>query len=110
MSGPAGRDPACSVPRTPDLSQVEVVRLRPSPPPAGQPEAEALAQAEARRRLGEDAMLLAWHDRARGLEAPEGVSECHSASAVPGWLDYGLHRGARLLVDVDDGRFRFLFL
>ena len=99
---------ACA-PGIPDLPGVEVVRLRPDPPPAGQPEAEALAYTEARRRLGEDAMLLAWHDRETGREAPEGVSECHAGSAVPGWLDYGLHRGARLLVDVDGGRFMFLF-
>lgn len=109
MSGEGPAGPACPAPRAPDLSGVEVVRLRPRPAPRDQAEAQALAEAEARRRLGGEAMLLSWYDRDRDLEAPAGVSECHEAGAVPGWLDYGLHRGARLLVDVDDGRFQFLF-
>ena len=99
---------ACPVPAPPDLSGVTVVALR---PPAGVKDylqAMELADAEAAARLHEY-MLLSWYDRDRGFEAPQHVSECHETSAVPGYVDYGIHHGATLKVDVEDGRFVFFY-
>jgi hypothetical protein len=72
--------------------------------------AEAMAGARrlAAERLG-DPMLLAWYDRDRDFESPQHASECGSPGAEPGYRVYALHRGARLEVDVEDGRFVFLF-
>jgi len=69
-----------------------------------------LATAIARQQLGEDTMLLSWHDRERDLESPAGVSECHQGCATKGSWDYALNRGARLAVEFDSGRFFFCFL
>jgi hypothetical protein len=99
---------ACPLPSPPDLTGVTVVALR---PPAGVKdylEAMGLANVEAAARLREY-MLLSWYDRDRGFEAPQHVSECHEASAVPGYVDYGVHHGATLKVDVEDGRFVFFY-
>ena len=68
-----------------------------------------LANAEAAARLGES-MLLSWYDRDRDFEAPQHVSECHADSAVPGYVDYALHRDATLKVDIEEGRFVFFYL
>jgi len=95
--------------RPPPPASPEEVRLRPSPPPADYVEAMRLADGVARQRLGE-AMLLSWYDRDRDYESPPHTSECHLDSAVPGYVDYALSRGARLRVDVDDGRFVFYYL
>jgi len=100
--------PACPVPRAADLSGVTVVALHPSPAESDHPAAMRLANNEAKQRLG-DAMLLSWYDRDRDFEAPQHVSECHQDSAVPGYVDYALSRGASLKVDIDDGRFVFFY-
>ena len=68
-----------------------------------------LADAEAAVRLGEY-MLLSWYDRDRDFESPQHASECHLDSAVPGYVDYGLNHGAKLMVDTEDGRFVFFYL
>ncbi len=104
------RPPACPLPLRQPETELEVVRLHPDPPPADYREAMRLAEDEARRRWGTDWMLLSWYDRDRDFEAPQHVSECHGDSAVPGYVDYALHRGARLEVDIDGGRFVFFFL
>ena len=101
--------PACAVPEIPDLSAVGVVRLHPRPPAADYRAAMAMANAEAQERLG-DAMLLSWYDRDRDFESPQHASECHLDSAVPGYVDYGLNHGAKLMVDVEEGRFVFFYL
>lgn len=69
-----------------------------------------LATAIARQQLGDDTMLVSWHDRERDLESPAGVSECHVGCATKGSWDYALNRGARLVVEFDSGRFFFCFL
>ena len=66
------------------------------------------AEAEAKARW-HDYMLLSWYDRDRDFEAPQHVSECHQGGAVPGYVDYGIHHGATLKVDVEDGRFVFFY-
>jgi hypothetical protein len=101
--------PACPLPQPPDLSGIAVETLNPQPPLADYLAALALAQATAQARLG-DCMLLSWYDRDRDFEAPQHVSECHQVGAVPGYVDYAVHRGATLMVDIEGGRFVFFFL
>lgn len=43
-------------------------------------------------------------------ELPQHASECHAASAAPGYVDDGLSHGATLVVDIEDGRFVFFYL
>ncbi len=71
-------------------------------------QAMQIAQNEAAARL-ETPMLLSWYDRDRDFEAPQHASECHQASATPGYVDYALSHGASLMVDIDDGRFVFFY-
>ena len=99
----------CPAPAAPDLSRLNVAELYPQPPCPDYRGAMELANAEARARLGEY-MLLSWYDRNRDFESPQHASECHQASAVPGYVDYGLHHGATLKVDVEGGRFVFFYL
>ena len=99
----------CALPRAPDLSQVTMVALNPVPPLADYRAALQLAQHEAAARLGE-AMLLSWYDLDRDFESPQHASECHQDSAVPGYVDYGIHHGATLMLDIEQGRFVFFYL
>lgn len=96
------------MPSPPDLSGITVVPLHPHAPLKDYIEAMQLAQAEAGARLN-DSMLLSWYDRDRDFEAPQHASECHQDSAVPGYVDYGIHHGATLMVDVENGRFVFFY-
>jgi hypothetical protein len=101
--------PQCSVPAAQDFSRVTIVELNPDPAVADHLDAMRLANAEASARLG-DHMLLSWYDRDRDFESPQHASECHQDSAVPGYVDYGLHHGATLKIDVEDGRFVFFYM
>lgn len=100
---------ACDVPAAADFSGVSVVKLAPEPPLPDYLAAMRLAESEARARLGE-CMLLSWYDRDRDFESPQHASECHQGGAVPGYVDYALHRGAKLMVDIEAGRFVFFYL
>jgi hypothetical protein len=75
---------------------------------AGFAEAMSAARRLAAERLA-DPMLLSWYDRDRDFESPQHASECGAPGAEPGYRVYALHRGARLEVSVEDGRFVFLF-
>jgi hypothetical protein len=97
------------LPQAPDLAGVTVIELRPARPLADYQAAMRLANGEAAGRIG-DCMLLSWYDRDRDFESPQHVSECHQASAVPGYMDYALSRGATLKVDIEGGRFVFFYL
>ncbi|MCU7844663.1 MAG: AF1514 family protein [Candidatus Thiodiazotropha sp. (ex Monitilora ramsayi)] len=99
----------CPIPQPADLSKVDQVMLDPQPALADYLMAMALANHEADQRLGEH-MLLSWYDRDRDFESPQHASECHQDSAVPGYVDYGIHHGARLMVDIHQGRFVFFYL
>jgi hypothetical protein len=92
-----------------ELNDIELILLDPEPPLADYREAMALAKREADLYLGEN-MLLSWYDRDRDFESPQHASECHQDSAVPGYVDYGIHRGAKLKIDIHGGRFVFLYL
>lgn len=98
--------PACPLPSPPDMTGVIVVEIAQSPPDYRA--AMQRAHDEAAARLSEP-MLLSWYDRDRDFEAPQHVSECHQAAAVPGYVDYALHRGATLKIDFDQGRFVFFY-
>ena len=91
-----------------DYSGVTEVCLSPQPPLADYRAAMRLAETEAASRG--DYMLLSWYDRDRDFESPQHSSECHLDSAVPGYVDYGLSHGAKLVVDIEDGRFVFFYL
>jgi len=86
-----------------------VIELQPESPLKDYQAAMQLANDEARRNLG-DAMLLSWYDRDRDFESPQHASECHQDSATPGYVDYGIHHGATLKIDIEQGRFVFLYL
>ncbi len=101
--------PVCAVPRPVDLSQLTIVEIQPERPMVDYQQAMQLANAEAEARLG-DAMLLSWYDRDRDFESPQHASECHQDSATPGYVDYGIHHGATLKVDIEQGRFVFFYL
>jgi hypothetical protein len=101
-----GAHPACPIPSPADMTGVTIVQLQQSP--ADYRAAMELANGEASARLA-DPMLLSWYDRDRNFEAPQHVSECHQDSAVPGYVDYALHRGASLKIDIDSGRFVFFY-
>ncbi|VAW91941.1 hypothetical protein MNBD_GAMMA23-204 [hydrothermal vent metagenome] len=92
-----------------DLSSVQVVELMPTPSPVDYLAAMVIANTEAQQQLG-DTMLLSWYDRDRDFESPQHSSECHQNSAIPGYVDYGISHGAKLMVDIDKGRFIFFYL
>ena len=101
--------PTCSIPQEADYSGVTQVPLSPQPSPDDYLQAMKIANAEAEQRLGEY-MLLSWYDRDRDFESPQHASECHVNSAVPGYVDYGLYHGAKLKIDIEEGRFVFFYL
>jgi len=104
-----GQPVAGSLPAAPDLPGLTQLSLNPEPPLADYRVAMATANSEATARLGEH-MLLSWYDRDRDFESPQHASECHQSCAVPGYVDYALHRGATLKIDVEDGRFVFFYV
>ncbi len=108
QGGTAAVGDQCAI-RVADYRGVTRVALHPDPSPGDYRQALALANAEAQARLG-DAMLLSCYDRDRDFEAPQHASECHEASAVPGYVDYGLNHGATLEIDLEAGRFVFFYL
>lgn len=100
---------ACPIPQSPDYSRVDLIELHPQPAVTDYLQAMKLANGIADEKL-KDYMLLSWYDRDRDFESPQHSSECHENSAVPGYVDYGLHHGARLKVDIENGRFVFFYL
>ena len=98
-------DQSCPI-NQPDRSQVEFVNLNPENGVRDFQEAMALAKSEAQKRFHEY-MLVSWYDRDRDFESPAGASECEHG--VPGYILYGLNHGAKLKVEVEEGRFVFFF-
>ncbi len=92
----------------PALAGIEVVSLRPKNGVSDYREAMALAKAEAGERFAEY-MLLSWYDRDRDFESPPHASECAAGCPKNGYLLYGVSHGARLKVDIEEGRFVFFF-
>ena len=99
----------CNIPQQPDYTGVTIVELSPDPALDDYLQAIEFANKEAERLIGEN-MLLAWYDRDRDFESPQHASECHVNSAIPGYIDYGLYHGAKLKIDIEQGRFVFFYL
>lgn len=70
--------------------------------------AKRAADALAETQLG-DCTCLSWYDRPADREAPAHVSECHDACDIPGYVDYAVHRGAELMIDVGGGEYVFCY-
>jgi len=100
---------SCPLPSEPDLSNLIILTLEPNENVPDYQAAMRIANAEAENRIGQT-MLLSWYDRDRDFESPQHASECHLDSAVPGYVDYGIHHGATLKVDIEHGRFVFFYL
>lgn len=47
-----------------------------------------------------DPMLLSWYDGERGMESPNGVSECSQAAPTAGVWSYAAARGGALAVTI----------
>lgn len=99
----------CNIPSEADYTGVDIVYLQPETQLTDYMQGMEMANEEAEKRLG-DYMLLSWYDRDRDFESPQHSSECHAASAVPGYVDYGLYHGAKLKIDIEKGRFVFFYL
>jgi hypothetical protein len=98
---------SCPV-QPPEKSDVEIVILHPDEKVADYQEAMALAKDVAIKRF-EDYMLMSWYDRDRDFESPPNTTECAGNCKKDGYIHYGLNHGAKLKVDVEDGRFVFFF-
>ncbi len=89
-------------------ANIVTVTLHPEQEVADYLQARQLADGEAAKRLSEY-MLMSWYDRDRNFESPQSAGECHEGCTTPGYIDYGLHHGATLKVDIENGRFFFLY-
>jgi len=92
----------------PDLSQVEVVYLHPENKVIDYQQAVELARSAAEQRF-EEYMLVSWYDRDRDFESPPNTSECSEGCKKDGYINYGLNHGAKLMIDIEDGRFIFFY-
>jgi hypothetical protein len=92
-----------------ELSDIRIIQLAPDTAPADLREAMTLADIAAQKQYGE-VMLLSWYDRDRDFESPQHSTECHLDSAVPGYVDYGISHGAKLMIVIQDGRFVFFYM
>ncbi|CAB5092929.1 hypothetical protein D3OALGA1CA_1032 [Olavius algarvensis associated proteobacterium Delta 3] len=75
------------------------------------PELDVAAAREIARdavtETGAEAMLLSWHSKKTGEFYPR--AECGGDDRPP-WVVFAESRGANLIVDINDGDFRFYFL
>ena len=92
----------------PELSRVEEVSLNSGNGIEDFQEALALAREEAGQRFAEY-MLVSWYDRDRDFESPPHTTESPGNGPKDGYIHYGLNHGARLKVDIEEGRFVFFF-
>ncbi len=100
-------DQSCPL-NTPDLSQIEVISLCPAKRVKDYQEAVLLAKEQAAQRFAEY-MLVSWYDRDRDFESPPNTTETQGDYLKNGYINYGLHHGAQLKVDIEAGRFVFFF-
>lgn len=98
---------SCPIPSH-ENKEVEEILLMPEKKTADYQEAMRLARAEADKRLGEN-MLMSWYDRDRDYESPPNTTEKPGDGPKNGYVHYGLNHGAKLKVDIEEGRFVFFF-
>ncbi len=91
-----------------DVANILTVALQPKQQVTDYLQARQLADTEAAKQLNEY-MLMSWYDRDRNFESPQSAGECHEGCPTPGYVDYGLHHGAALRVDIENGRFVFFY-
>ena len=84
----------------------EEIRLRVTEAGLDFEKAKDLAKRKAREACSE-AMLLSWNNAETGDYYP--AFEC-GRSGRPGWVVYADARGADLIIDINDGRYTFMFL
>jgi hypothetical protein len=96
----------CIIPDT-EGSGVTLAELTPATPVKNFQEAMDLARAEARKHM-EEFMLMSWFDRDRNVESPPNTTES-AGDELTGYVYYGINHGAKLKVDVEQGRFVFFF-
>lgn len=77
-------------------------------PEGGGFEAAQKAAVHEAEKDGGDPMLIAWHDNESGRSSPE-VEAC-GCTTLAGWEVYAGSRGADLRVEVDGGKYVFIFL
>ncbi|MDH5232181.1 MAG: AF1514 family protein [Gammaproteobacteria bacterium] len=58
------------------------------------------------KQLVADPMLVAWYDGIKKEEHPQ-IPECHPHE--PGWLAYAKGHGGKVLVDVNQGTYIFIY-
>lgn len=92
-----------------DLEQLKLLQIAEDKPLPDYYAAMKLANRRAQKTIG-DNMLVSWYDRDRGFESPQHISERRLDSAIPGYVDYGLSHEASLVIDVEEGRFVFLYM
>lgn len=101
-------DQSCPFPvNAPNLLHIEVVSLNPAQGVKDFREAMALAKEQAGKRF-EEYMLASWYDRDRDFESPAHATET-PGDEKNGYIHYGINHGARLKVDIEEGRFVFFF-
>lgn len=98
-------DRSCPL-KPPNYAGVEIVS--PATPAADYAEAAAIAKKEAEKRF-EEYMLISWYDRDRDYESPPNTSERGDDFPKDGYIHYALSHGAKLKVDIGEGRFIFFF-
>lgn len=98
---------SCSI-LSPDLSHIESISLQPENTIKDYQEAVVLAKEQAERCF-EEYMLVSWYDRDRDYESPPNTTESPGDCQKDGYIHYGLNHGAKLKVDIEEGRFVFFF-
>jgi len=71
-------------------------------------DAVVVADFHASRRFDEF-MLISWYDRDRDFESPPNTTEKAGDGPKDGYIHYALSHGAKLMVDIDGGRFVFFY-
>lgn len=90
------------------LENVKTIKIQSEKTLNGYQEAVVLAKNAANKHF-EDPMLISWYDRDRDFESPPNTTEQADGSKKTGYIVYGLNHGAKLKIDVENGRFVFFF-
>ena len=100
-------DNSCAL-NLPDLSEVEVVSVSDDDEIENHSDAKVIADYHAARRFDEF-MLISWYDRDCDLESPGHTTEKPGDGPKDGYIHYASSHGAKLMVDIGDGRFVFFY-
>ncbi|MGW8247783.1 MAG: AF1514 family protein [Acidiferrobacterales bacterium] len=92
-----------------DIEQLKVLHVAEAEPFANYHAAMKVAHRRAQKTIG-DSMLVSWYDRDRDIESPKKSGEPPPDSVIPGYINYGLSHEASLVVDVENGRFVFIYM